>query len=124
MIRKLSEPEFIGKFPIRSEIEVLPADEKRAESIGFNFHVREGTEVESLDGEILTSRDDIKEGMEVIVTTLVGRMKMRVVKDGSEFRAEVGSTVANLEFGKDDRNCWISTYAMNTRGLKNLKLEK
>lgn len=133
VIYAVSKPEHFGQFPVRTEIEVLPADEPSEKKIGWEVRCYDGTEVYKVivssfvatefKEQPLTNFDDIKPGDRLVVQTLVGRRNMiaRMDDEDEGLYAECDGLLADLVFDSDDRHCWISTYAINTRCLDRLK---
>jgi hypothetical protein len=122
------DSEFIGSFPIRTEITVLPADEPKERTIGWAVVERNGGEVYKLDadGINLTNFSDLKKGDDVLVPTLFGYVQMKITKRSrikKTATAESEGTLAWLEFSKDDRKCWTSSSSMNKKLLKNKNLK-
>ena len=119
----ISEPEVVGRFPIRQDIEIIPAD-KEKKSVGWTCCEYSGAEITKPgSSEPLTKESDLQVGDKIIVPTLVGEYNGTVEKhsDGKLY-AKIGDhTVADLCFAADDRKCWVTTYAINTRALKNIK---
>lgn len=115
----VNEPENFGKFPVRTEINVLPADEL-SKVIGWKIEKGyHGTEICLADDENqnpLESLHSIIIGSKIIVHTLVGSIKMTVTKlNKRKGQAESKGTIALLEFDSDDRHCWVSSSSINKR---------
>lgn len=70
----------------------------------------------------LTQESDIYLGRKVSVPTLFGYVVMEVINQGGKLAAMTSTkgTLADLEFAKDDRLCWISSYAINLKGIKKI----
>ncbi len=51
MKNKVSEPEFIGKFPIRQELTVLSADDPHQKQLGWSFHMISDEEHNEINSE-------------------------------------------------------------------------
>lgn len=116
----LTEPEFVGRFPIRQDIEVIPADKENI-NVGWSCREYSGAEITKPgSSEPLIKESDLQVGDKIIVPTLFGNYNGTVEKDsGGELYAKIGDhTVADLCFSTDDRKCWITNCAVNTRGLK------
>ncbi len=123
-IYKATEPEFVGQFPIRQDIEVIPAD-KEDKSIGWTVeNYYSGAEITKPgSSEPLTKESDLQVGDKIIVPTLFGNHNGVVEKDSySVLYAKIGENlVADLHFSTDDRRCWITFSTINVRALKNIK---
>ncbi len=128
VIYTVGESEYIGAMPIRTDIEILPADDSSQKAIGWTVEILDGSEVylESEPLKILESADSIKIGDKVIVTTLFGRSKMTVISvSGNEAMAETsGGSLAPLNFANDSRNCWTNSHVINASLLKNRSVKK
>jgi len=119
----MSEPEVVGQFPIRNDIEILPYKEDK--NIGWTIeNYYSGAEITKPGSpEPLTKESDLQVGDEIIVPTLFGSHNGTVEKDSyGKLYAKIGeSLVADLYFGTDDRKCWITLSTINVRALKNVK---
>jgi len=80
----------------------------------MKWQVREymGHEVTSLSGDILTG--SIYPGTGVL---LWDSIRGYVVEIEHDLYVDTGSTLWFLEYKKDDRQCWVSTGAMNKKCL-------
>lgn len=108
------------KLPARTEVTVLGPDKPRAKPIGLVVRERNGTRVfkQSAPGVPLRDLGDIRHGDKLLVTTLTGILEMTAQRgEDGILRAWSTGFVANLEFSKDDRKCWVSTYAVKRRGV-------
>ena len=117
---KVGEPEYVGKIPVQTDLTILPADPERA-PVGWMCRCYSGAEVFKPVAEdvLLTRREDIQPGDKLIVTTLVGTLVMTATLDEEgDLQAETEHTLANLEFGEDDRECWISSLAINKHAFE------
>jgi hypothetical protein len=128
-----------AKIPANMPLEVLSPDNPQEQTLGFTikeylggvvFKARSGvTEVKNfgdIDTErLLKSRDDLKEGDDIFVTSLWGGlMKVTVKKDTyGELFAEDGDLMVVLSFGEDDRQCWTTMGYINKRGIERLQLD-
>ena len=109
----------MGSIPVRTEIEVLPADEP-GEPVGLKWqcYCYDGAEVFFLtpDGDVIeepiTNREALKEGMKVSVWG--GTWRVKVDEEG-ELYLDGSRNIALLSFGKDARNCWSSGMVINKR---------
>jgi hypothetical protein len=120
---QIGEPEFVGAFPVRTELTVLPADPPGRAPLGWTVSCYQGTEVfkEGAPETPLTRLEDIRPGDKLIVTTLVGRYLMTATLDEQhELFADSEGMVADLQFDMDDRHCWVSTYGVNKRAFAKL----
>jgi hypothetical protein len=111
------------KLPLRTELTVLPADDPNQRTIGWVVREYNGTEVFKADahGTALKNESDIQVGDKLHVQTLVGTYVMIATRDeyGVLFaQTEPGGMFADLQFNKDDRHCWASTYAVNAKAIK------
>lgn len=117
---KFSEPEFVGAFPIRQDIEVIPTNPNSIK-IGFPIEIYAGCEVFG-DAEHtirLTKYEDIYPGREVYLSWNENdKTPLTVDKDKN---LSSGHVVYSLEFDEDDRHCWVNSMVMNMRGLKKLE---
>lgn len=119
----LSEPVFVGEFPVRTEIEVLPADPPGQKPVGFVCEFVEGGEVYLFDEATNTrttipSSQDLVLGSTVLVPGLFGYVEMTVT--GVD-KAESDSNLAYLFRAKDDRGFWVSDTMINKKAVDRLK---
>lgn len=104
------------RFPVRTELTVLPVDDPNVMTLGFTFREREGGPVGvPVDGKFhspLLAREDLWEGREVLVPTLAGARHAVVARelDGTLYW-RAGNMVGDLVFDRDDRHCWTTSYA-------------
>lgn len=128
-----SEPEFVGAMPIRSEIEILPADECKTFKLGWTCNMYSGSEVFKfcVNGNVidvpLTKHSDLKPGTLIYAPTLVGSVKAVVErdKDGKLIAvSESGKTLILLTFNGDDRHCWTTDCAINVACLTKTEKKK
>jgi len=133
-----NEPEFVGKFPIRQDIQALPADEPkelspwRIGSIYDGFPImrlskyaqkkltieqqldpskwpRNAADTEYKYHKMITTQDGLKIGDRVIVQSSFSSWRSYGVYLESEMiKSEDGNYVIT-EFGEDDRKCWTTT---------------
>lgn len=135
-------PDEIPPIPVRTEMTVLDADPEK--KIGFTVREYIGVEVlsappglsyeeirktanwpEGFTPEPITEREAVYEGAHVIIPNLFGGLSVyRVAKmeDGS-FCGRSGDMIAFLEFGEDDRNCWVCGGTGNLAAIQRLSLE-
>ncbi len=117
-----------NKFPVKTDLTVFSADDCKSSKIGWVCREYQGGEVYGLDSEEkivenpLTQENDLYLGKKIGVPTLFGYLIMEVIGDGNKFAAITSTkkTWANLEFAKDDRLCWTSSYSMNINGIKKI----
>lgn len=125
------------KIPTSLPVEVLPADTAGAP---LNFTIREylgspvyrWSDVHEEDKTPLTGREDLKPGDAILVPALTGGYyKAYVTGDHTDASKSCGwdtnpgepqGAMGFLEFGADDRNCWICTGVVNKRGIQKLEL--
>jgi hypothetical protein len=73
----------------------------------------------------ISKLEDLKEGDEVLIGTLFGWCQAKVTQVDYLFkvgRAESGELLLPLEFGQDDRYCWVCSSAINKKLLDKIKL--
>jgi len=112
------------------ELTVLPADGPNGKTI--NWVVREYCGVELypiIDGrpgpDPVPITEDLVVGQDYTAIGLFGeQLRWTVDKDShGEFSISSGSSLIGcLQRGGDDRNCWVVSGMINTRGLKRLSL--
>ena len=140
----IGEPEYVGNFPIRQDITVLPAGDPKKLRLGFklyegfeihwpadglllekemsdpnNLEEIEGSErkkyigLSHLDKEgnnefAITKFSDLKVGDEI--HTCQGLMKITDLNEAEQtgFARQSNYLGCQLEFAKDDRECWVS----------------
>jgi hypothetical protein len=117
-----TQPKYVGVFPVRQDIEILPADDPNDTKLHWKAYEYIGVEVyKDADNKIpLTKIDDIKIGDELFIYG--GKA---IVK--TEQMAETEHNFYWLEFDKDDRHCWACGCVMNKKALDvitKLKLEQ
>lgn len=138
----LSEPEFIGKIPVRTDITIIDADNKDNRKLGFKCYEYQGCEIlrrkkeykdisiEEINKnmqevyyfhkckylEPIKDKDSLKENDEVVVPRLMGYDFANIIKneDGT-LKAETSYSVFPLEYGKDDRSCWVCAMEINKK---------
>lgn len=105
-----NEPEFVGKFPCRSEITVLPSDQPK-EKLGWTIVTFNGDEVCHLDKDVpITNRFGLRPGIKVRAWD----MEWVVVRDGLfSIALDRPGSKGVLRFAKDSRNCWACTSIIN-----------
>lgn len=120
-IYKSDEPQFIGQFSVRQDIEVLSADEFDQREVDFITKTYCGNEIyKSLEKrELLTKIDDVAVGDTVFVQFISGDYMQAIVTELPRWGlcAETEFNIYILEFGKDDRNCWICPQIINKKIL-------
>lgn len=109
--RDLKDIDFV--YPIKTDIEVLPAD--KAEPLKLNWIIKEyiGTEIYKFGTENpIINKDDLKVGDEVDCWGC----KAKVI--GLSYAiSESGDTEFMLSFDRDDRHCWVCDGIINMRGI-------
>lgn len=105
--------EMTDVIPVRTELTVLPADEPKARTIGLPMTTYEGTRIARLvNGKLeepLCQADDLREGMAIVVTGILGRFEAVVVKNtAGSLCWKTDRAWGRLEFAIDDRGCWTS----------------
>ena len=123
--------EVVGKIPIRTELEILPADEPKQLKIGWTVKEYIGGEIFKLDAngqmitEPLTNKTDLIPGMIVAAPTLFGYVNTTIdVDQYGEVFGTSGGLYIMLSFGEDDRKCWVSSGAINMKAIKKLTKQK
>jgi hypothetical protein len=111
-----SEPEFIGRMPIRTELEVIPSDSLNQLKLGWLVTTYEGCEVTIVGStEPITKRFGLRPGM----TVMAWDMSWTVVRDGLlSLVLERENSFGILEFNKDDRKCWACPAIINKKVLE------
>lgn len=72
----------------------------------------------------ITNEDELKPGDVVILWPGYEMESIGgVVKDGDYWYANTGGCTHSLEFGKDDRNCWVSTVAISNAAIEKLSFD-
>lgn len=122
-IVQLGEPEFVGRIPVRTELQVLSADNPTERTIGWVVQEFSGAEVtRPHSDESLTNENDIKEGDRLWVPMLFGTYEMTVYREGGKLYAETADSVAILEFAADSRKCWTTPGAFHKKALKRMTI--
>lgn len=118
---KASEPEEIGRIPARTELTVLKADDPGTRTIGFKVYELTGTNIYRPPGEfptdpqwaemvmvpenLITTKDGLREGEELLVQGLWGLCRGTVVfEDGEPSHLISGDTIFVIDF-VNDRKC-------------------
>lgn len=122
-----SDPEYIGGYPVRQELTILPADDSNQKPLGWIVKEYLGDELsrDPEKSETITVKDDLKPGDVVYAWCY----KAIIQDDDGALYAKAGEhTTLALNFvedpEKDDRApMWIATAVINTRGLKRLLME-
>jgi len=135
-------------WPIRQDITVLPSDDPEKYKLDFVVYEYIGCEIFPITEEMIgwpeqklcdsrmwdrdengvllyqkpiTKKEGLYAGMQVLVKTIfdyhwaIATVTMSL--DGS-FRAEIESYYYILEFGGDDRNCWVASCCVNKEAIK------
>jgi hypothetical protein len=87
-ICSVDEPETFGVLPIRTEIEILPADKPNRPTIGWTCEIIEDEPIIIIENNERLSLDNFKVGLKVRVLTLIGTLEMTT---GLEFDSENNS---------------------------------
>lgn len=114
--------------PVKTELTVLPADEVKSMTLNWVVQEYSGVELHPIiDGQIgpdpVPMTEDLVVGRDYTAIGLFGEhLRWTVGKDGyGEFTISSGeSLIGTLQRGGDDRNCWVVTGMINTRGLRKL----
>jgi hypothetical protein len=102
-------------YPLKTDLEVLPADEIRPSTVNWTIKEYTGTEVFRFGTEItLTNKDDLKIGDEI---DCWGCRAMVISLESNLEHAESDHSLFTLEFDKDDRHCWVCDGVINKRGI-------
>lgn len=121
-----------GKYPVRTELTVLPADDSRDRKLGFVVTEYMGSPVYKRysDGTIntantLKAREDIQEGDELAIPWITGGYALMRAKRGEDGKlfAQGDPHIVILCFDEDDRHCWTTGGFINTRGLARLEIK-
>jgi len=114
--------------PAKTELIVLPADAHEKRTFGFVVHEWNGVPLHSiLDGKIVKkpvpTTEDLVVGHDYAACGLSGYLLWTVGKDADgELHITCGPyLIGCLERGRDERNCWVVTGMINTRGLTKIK---
>jgi len=129
--------------PDKPEVTMLPADEPK--KIGWTVQEYIGVEVlsaplglsyeevrktanwpEGFKPEPIFERDAISEGSLVIIPNLCGGLSVyrgEQMEDGT-LCGRSGDMIAFLEFGEDDRNCWVCGGTGNLAAIQRLNLHE
>lgn len=119
-----SEPEFIGEFKPRQDIEILPADAPKDMKIGWYTQTYMGCEVyKDLETkQPLLSYNDIQPGDVIYAAFITGGYAKVTVKDKKT--GETDSNLYMLDFDTDDRHCWTCGGIVNKKLLSfNIELK-
>lgn len=128
------ETEEFGRHPVKTGLTVLPADDVKQEKLGWTVREYLGCEVypykPDAEGKLppqlepIKTEDGLKEGMQILVPSLVGGFHiMTVMKEDNELYARGEKLMGALEFAKEDgRNAWVCVGLINMRGVEKLEL--
>lgn len=112
------------KYPLRTDITVLSADDPKQKPLSFVIHERNGITVFLPDAPDvpLTKEEDLQPGTLIVVTGMFGQYLMKVyLSEEGVLRAGnpdgLPGSFAILAFGEDERHCWTSTAMVKTRGI-------
>jgi hypothetical protein len=117
--------EYFGKFPIKTEITVIGKSSLGLE--GWSARIYAGVEaLRPGSKEMFLSVGDLVVGSEIEFYDLFDRLcRLSVVSvSGIKADADNGFVGAFLEFGIDDRKCWVVTGAYNSSALKSLEIPR
>jgi hypothetical protein len=122
------EPEFVGKLPVRQDLEVIPdTNPDGSKKLGWMCSEYVGCEVYRFKhGTVwdipLTKEDDLKVGDEIGVAGLFGGYHIMTIakREDGELYADGDSMMATLSFNGDDRHCWVSSCLINKRAVEKL----
>jgi hypothetical protein len=96
-----------GKFPIRKDILVLPADDPKKLQIGYAIYETVGAPIETVEGERI-GKDKLRVGMEVKVHGLT-QSYISTIESIDGDKAKVKYLYAHLEYDTQ-RECWVNRY--------------
>ena len=113
-----TDKQYIGEFPIRQDIELLPADDPKDMKLGWVIEEVCGAEVykDAAQSTLLINYGDIQVGDEVYVCFMDGAYRKAVVNAAG--LAETEYNIYILEFDKDSRHCWSCSSIMNKKALE------
>jgi len=134
------------RVPVRTELTVLPADEPGQKKIGWTVKeymgfpiktapqgltheeaMNTGNWPEGFEPEIITEKDGIKEGDLILAPNLSGWTVARVETTSEGKFAGLSQDkgwIYFLEFGQDDRKCWVCGGSGNLKAIQRLELTK
>lgn len=117
------------RFPIRTELTVIPGDDPNQKPIGFKCYNRNGVDLRRPNGAPIKERDELREGDEVLAATFWGDA-LAVVKKNEfgQLLAFSGHTRFLLFFEEEDlgelkARGWVCVGMVNTRALSRLDLK-
>lgn len=129
--------------PVRTEIEVLPADDPKARKLGWTVREYNGCPIhpgppgmtveqviesglpEGFELARITDAEVLQDGDVVLAPAMFGGLNVGTVgthEDGSRYFVTPGGFLGFLSFGEDDRNCWVSWGGGNLNAIKKLSL--
>lgn len=129
---------------IRQEIKTIPGEEGEPPKLNWTVTEYNGVEVltapsgltyeeilevvnwpENFKPELIKDKDAVQEGSIVLIPGLFGGLgayRIESTESGSLIGMS-GSVMACLEFGEDDRNCWVCSGLANLKAVKKLNME-
>lgn len=112
-----------NKLPIRTEIEILPADEPKQFKLGWTVKEYLGSScflVSDPTETIIDTLDGLRVGDEIVVwrTWIVTVEKV----EGRKAMARTGRLSVPMEFDIDDRHCWVATAMINLKAVEKLTM--
>ena len=132
----VADPSYVGSFPIRQDITVLPADDPKRLKLDWYVHQYTGCEIYRFPKELdlkpieilddrywprdkdgnpkyhhkITKKEDLVFGDAILIKSLYDYWWNPAIYDGDGVAYTDDNKLygAFLEFGGDDRNCWCS----------------
>jgi len=86
--------------------------------IGWIAREYMGQEIMNLSKEKLTKKEDLIADEEILIPSLTGIVKAKVVKKEEQTYAESDNFLFILEFDIDDRHCWVCSGIVNKKCLE------
>lgn len=117
----LSNPESVGCLPVRQEIEVLSTSQM-SPVLDWKILDTSDPEITTLDQKKITS---LFLGQEILVQTLLGVLKMKVIKFKKKWaRAETENSINDLKFDSQavfwrSEPCLINKAVLRNSGISN-----
>ena len=108
------EPEFVGRMPLRTELEVIKADSEESLNLGWSYTEYNGCEVcLPYTKTIINSKNGLRDGMSVCIWDSM-LVIVHKAKSG-DWYWETENSFGDLEFSKDSRKCWTSPNIINKK---------